>query len=1526
MTFVARDQKYLDRFKYIFQYKQTNLQWKSFGQQYTQGIRRSCNENGSQAFTQEKSLGSFFQTSAYQSRFSLVQKNLLLKSPFSSNRNSQTSIDQKPSSELTSLFVTNGRPSYFFSTKKRLVGNYIPNLKKPILFRHQKEGSVSPDILTAGSKDSNLFSYCLLHQVNKKIGLASVQSKGLGRLILDKTSVAIQKSFFCQINDQKFSSTEHSSKCKQIVFKSYFCQTFHWHQSLKKSFIATAHRKKIFFGKHRSLITNSKRVLLNKKRGRQSHELGLDQSLQILPQSDKKYFYEQRKTLKFLFTSSNLLSTNILNAFPLNWRNVHYDQNILERTNLLSKSIFSLPGSNLIFLYKTAIYLAQKNVIPKLLNNSKINSIPSKSTDTIQFHFKRNSQPHKTTPLNFDLKRFFEDIYYFSWVFQTYFFGQQSTKVAQKILLRDPIRLEKLPPLKYVYLVQPEWLDHQERIEIVTPMQTEFLGKVSGSLRMKNQSFLANHSIEKVFPSLMPEIFACLQIEVGFNKARKSSMFQVSGQRSSQKNRLPRTAFRAQGLVSAVKNPSLKLLFTAFSPSVSIYSVSPVQFNWRIQNGLFEPTRKTRMGGRVNSSLTTLCALQRWFHLCSSLSIPSSYSFLGESEENIFITIPQSIEKNYLFRQIQYLSKSFQNQSCFVGTIRALFRNSTNQDIIKIFKPKNIVQSLPSHFKGALDVGSRDTTQAGLWNQWTESYDTIYSGEIQIPFFFGTDFQNIRFPQLVDPLDPSVDTLDPKIQFLDPNPVLIDPKELLKLEQIRRFQERSSLTFLQRFLVGPSSLKPLFSTSSPLSKLQRDQHQKKINLLFQEAKYFYKMWMSFAKYSQNVSTKIKEFGGVKVLRQAIFPKKAPLGSVPFHIDPTMSSWLCNDWDKKPINDRMSFDYVQTHHLASRKKRPGKKKMAQVDKSIPELLKERKWQQHQELVGIPFSNLLSASSPQTNFSLSSEDQFRSTLLFNRTNQFKIQLIEDQSQSVCFFKNTFVNIQFQEIIPKDLQRVWFVKTFQYTTKIDSLGKEHVWEDLKEAQDHSRMIHQDWLALLNNQTKHLVNERLLLIHKLRKYNKNPILKNQDLKTKNAPKDTSRLASKGTKGFQLDRMGRKYKKLLSFFPIGSLIRFRSFESPFNTSQQEGMDGDLVQAHIGRIIQKDSNQIVLRFVKAILLPAGAEFSTRHGSLIQKNDVLFSFSQQKSKTGDIVQGLPKINRLFEARRLHKTFLPNFWISPKAPTNNQISLHKKQTVLFPGENSFSEEQLKPFETYEAILDKPYSHALSTDGIDKAIEVSKWYSSPSDYNKEWYKFTYDQIRMGQLNLLEQIQSVYGSQGVSIDDKHIEIIIRQMTSKLVFLSLSDLGFLPGDTIDAILFKKVSSFCPDQICVIPILLGISKLALKQPSILAPASFQETKRVLVRSALSGRIDFLAGLKEHVMLGNIIPAGTGFEGLFSPPPPLEAMHVQDQKSVKGTYKAQKTSILGDSSLSPLSFKHQLYQRSLQCALPTRIRLFPNLLF
>jgi DNA-directed RNA polymerase subunit beta' len=144
---------------------------------------------------------------------------------------------------------------------------------------------------------------------------------------------------------------------------------------------------------------------------------------------------------------------------------------------------------------------------------------------------------------------------------------------------------------------------------------------------------------------------------------------------------------------------------------------------------------------------------------------------------------------------------------------------------------------------------------------------------------------------------------------------------------------------------------------------------------------------------------------------------------------------------------------------------------------------------------------------------------------------------------------------------------------------------------------------------------------------------------------------------------------------------------------------------------------------------------------------------------------------------------------------------------------------------------------------------------------YEGSYKSFKKVQLFILNSVQAVYQSQGVTINDKHLEVIIKQMTTKVLITYEGNTPLLRREVIDLYHIKYINQIVAEQGkesgCYVPLLLGITKAALNNPSFISAASFQETTRVLTKAAIEGRIDWLRGLKENIIIGHLIPAGTG---------------------------------------------------------------------
>nr|YP_009106861.1 beta'' subunit of RNA polymerase [Marvania geminata]AIT95697.1 beta'' subunit of RNA polymerase [Marvania geminata] len=268
-------------------------------------------------------------------------------------------------------------------------------------------------------------------------------------------------------------------------------------------------------------------------------------------------------------------------------------------------------------------------------------------------------------------------------------------------------------------------------------------------------------------------------------------------------------------------------------------------------------------------------------------------------------------------------------------------------------------------------------------------------------------------------------------------------------------------------------------------------------------------------------------------------------------------------------------------------------------------------------------------------------------------------------------------------------------------------------------------------------------------------------------------------------------------FSKLGSLIRWGDEIEPGKACEYNG-----------QVIKKTTNSLTLRLGSPFLAPLRCILHVSQNTLVQKNDLLITLKSRQLQTEDIVQGIPKIEQLFEARE-----------------------------------SLSGEILS--DTVHIRLKNAYKRELESLNLTThwSIAVEKSFLEAQHF------------------LVEQILDAYETQGVKISEKHVEVIVRQMTNRVRILDPGETGLLEGEVVQHTWIKKfnqqIRGMGLREAMYEPLVLGISKSVLQSESFLLAASFQEVSRVLVRSALSKKRDFLHGLHENVIIGQMIPAGTG---------------------------------------------------------------------
>lgn len=280
-----------------------------------------------------------------------------------------------------------------------------------------------------------------------------------------------------------------------------------------------------------------------------------------------------------------------------------------------------------------------------------------------------------------------------------------------------------------------------------------------------------------------------------------------------------------------------------------------------------------------------------------------------------------------------------------------------------------------------------------------------------------------------------------------------------------------------------------------------------------------------------------------------------------------------------------------------------------------------------------------------------------------------------------------------------------------------------------------------------------------------------------------------------------------------------------------------------GQVIKIVDNEITIRRGRPYLISAGAQLQVDSNSLVQRGDMLATLIFERQKTGDIVQGLPRVEELLEGRKPKECA-----ILAEETGEAEIEYDEDSIRLFLASEAGRHEIKVPIDTNIIVVDK--------QKIKKGQPLTDGPLNPHDIIR------LSGVETVQQYLVDEIQKVYRSQGVEIADKHIEVIVRQMTKKVKVDDSGDTKLLPGElvelhTIDA-QNAEIKKNDGQLATYHPLLLGITKASLNTDSFISAASFQETTRVLTEAAVEGKKDQLRGLKENVIIGRLIPAGTGY--------------------------------------------------------------------
>ena len=304
-----------------------------------------------------------------------------------------------------------------------------------------------------------------------------------------------------------------------------------------------------------------------------------------------------------------------------------------------------------------------------------------------------------------------------------------------------------------------------------------------------------------------------------------------------------------------------------------------------------------------------------------------------------------------------------------------------------------------------------------------------------------------------------------------------------------------------------------------------------------------------------------------------------------------------------------------------------------------------------------------------------------------------------------------------------------------------------------------------------------------------------------------------------------------------------------------------------GTLATPASWEVTVRIGRPYRVSPGAVLQVEDGDLVQRGDNLVLLVFERAKTGDIIQGLPRIEELLEARK------------PKEACVLARRSGEVKVVYGDGDEAIA---IKILEANGVVTDYtigPGQNLIIPDGaqIQAGQVLTDGPSNPHEILEIFFNLGSEDgvyacashaLQKVQTFLVNEVQSVYQSQGIDIADKHIEVIVRQMTAKVRVDDGGDTTMLPGELVELRQIEQVNEAMAitggARAQYTPVLLGITKASLNTDSFISAASFQETTRVLTEAAIEGKSDWLRGLKENVIIGRLIPAGTGFNAYEEP--------------------------------------------------------------
>src|SRR5574344_536945 len=301
----------------------------------------------------------------------------------------------------------------------------------------------------------------------------------------------------------------------------------------------------------------------------------------------------------------------------------------------------------------------------------------------------------------------------------------------------------------------------------------------------------------------------------------------------------------------------------------------------------------------------------------------------------------------------------------------------------------------------------------------------------------------------------------------------------------------------------------------------------------------------------------------------------------------------------------------------------------------------------------------------------------------------------------------------------------------------------------------------------------------------------------------------------------------------------FIKFDSPISDSGEKSLES-------GMVVSVAKGEVVLRVGRPYLISPGTMLQVDKAALVLRGDMLATLVFERQKTGDIVQGLPRVEELLEARKPKDSC-----ILAEHDGKIEIEVDEDMPRLYLVSDLGREEIKYTFD----------KNIIVSNGQN--VKQGQPLTSGSMNPHDVIRLCGPQV--AQQYLVDEVQRVYRSQGVEIADKHVEVIVRQMIKKVKIIEGGDTKMLPSELIDIKEFdaenKKVREAGGIEATCEYMLLGITKASLNTDSFISAASFQETTRILTEAAVEGKKDILRGLKENVIIGRLIPAGTGYHHL-----------------------------------------------------------------